>query len=98
VKLIQSLFQRFFDFPDWDVDDCMSYLKNVIKKENFEIDLGVEQLFRDAFLTLKGFPGRPQTIFKKDIFKMGLDVIQDGEMQGILKRSGRKSLNSERTA
>jgi hypothetical protein len=54
---LKSRFSQFFQFPDWEPDDCVEFLKLQADKEKFTIEPRGLQEFREGCSKLKGLDG-----------------------------------------
>ena len=55
---LKSRFTRFFDFVDWNGDDCADYLCNrLAQQDNYLITAEAEALFPTGFGQLVRYPG-----------------------------------------
>ncbi|KXS21803.1 P-loop containing nucleoside triphosphate hydrolase protein [Gonapodya prolifera JEL478] len=55
---LKSRFTHFLDFPDWDGDDCIRFLRNVLEQESFVVkDLRVWQAAKSGFDELIAYRG-----------------------------------------
>ncbi|CAH0474442.1 unnamed protein product [Peronospora belbahrii] len=54
---LKSQFKRFIDFPDWEADDGVTFLKAKADKEEITLDNAAEYVLRKFFLELKTLDG-----------------------------------------
>ncbi|RHY06073.1 hypothetical protein DYB36_006893 [Aphanomyces astaci] len=54
---LKSRFTRFFDFPDWLTENCMTWFTHMAQKHNFEVDSAVFEMLESQFDALRQLPG-----------------------------------------
>jgi hypothetical protein len=54
---LKSRFTQFFDFPDWESEDCVALFRLRASEKGFSLGDGVESKFREACITLKQWRG-----------------------------------------
>ncbi|KAG1712488.1 hypothetical protein DVH05_000232 [Phytophthora capsici] len=63
---LKSRFTRYIDFPDWEAEDGVAFLKAKAENEEIQLENGVEKLIMKTFTALK----------KLDGFGNGRDAVQ----------------------
>jgi len=54
---LKSRFTTFFEFPDWEVDDCVAFFSMCAEKERFAVDTDALDEIRDGCQRLKQLKG-----------------------------------------
>jgi len=54
---LKSRFTNYFDFPDWETEDCVSFFQMCADKEKFELGGGVLEKLQDGCRVLRSLKG-----------------------------------------
>jgi hypothetical protein len=54
---LKSRFTHFFEFPDWEPEDCVSFFLSCAKREGFAVDSDIPHALRDGSSRLKQLNG-----------------------------------------
>merc|ERR550539_292032 len=87
---LKSRFTEYFNFPDWDTNDCVQFFNSLAKKENFVLSAGInEVLFYqcDRLMKLDGWGnGRDITrIWKKSLEQRASRIAKSNDMERCIE-------------
>lgn len=97
---LKSRFNHFFEFPDWDPEDCVAFLQMLAERENFEIEELMLHDFEAACENLRKLDGWGNGRDVTKLWEMaksnrGFRVYDSGEVRKIISMEDMAGATSE---